>query len=214
MIAAGIASTALVLTGDTLSRTVHPKDRALVPLQSDGGSATLVGKVPQGQGFLGFQLGTDGSGHKYLMIPAGGFRNPISPETATEITDAEGNIRTQQNLYMNGAAVFHFAISVVPPTIDKILKDLSLSPDDIDLYLFHQANKFMLEYLLRKMKIPAEKTHLYIEEVGNSSGTTVPIVLAEAWKEGKVQPGKLVLLIGFGVGLSWAATVIRWPDTV
>jgi len=212
MIYAGVASRALVLTGDTLSQTLHPMDRSVVPLLADGGSASLVGEVPEGQGFLGFKLGTDGTGHKYLMIPAGGFRIPISEKTSNEITDTEGNVRTQQNLYMNGAAIFHFAISVVPTTIHSILSELSLSMNDVDLFLFHQANKYMLDYLLRKLKILPEKTHFFIEDVGNSSGSTVPIVLYEAWRAGKIRPGALVLMIGFGVGLSWAATVVRWPD--
>ena len=212
MITSGSASRALVLTGDTMSRTLHPKDRSVVPLLGDGGSASLVGEVPATQGFLGFELGTDGSGHQYLMIPAGGFRQPLSTDTAVESVDAEGNSRTPQNLYMNGVAIFHFAITVVPETIKSLLAKLSLTMADIDLFLFHQANKYMLEYLLKKMKIPAEKTHFFIEEIGNTSGSTIPILLTDAWRAGKVRYGALVLAIGFGVGLSWAATVIRWPD--
>ena len=212
MISGGIASRALILTGDTMTRTLHPMDRSVVPLLGDGGSASLVGKVPEGQGFLGFELGTDGSGHEYLIIPASGFRIPISEETAKEITDADGNVRTQQNLYMNGAAVFHFAISVVPPTVHSLLAKLSLSMDDVDLFLFHQANKYMLDYLFRKLKIPPEKTHVFLEDIGNTSGSTVPVVLTDAWRTGKIRPGALVLMIGFGVGLSWAATVVRWPE--
>jgi 3-oxoacyl-[acyl-carrier-protein] synthase-3 len=212
MLVSGVAQRALVLTGDTMSQTVHPKDRAVVPLMGDAGSATLLGEASEGAGFLGFELGTDGSGHKYLMIPAGGARLPWSEETAVELIDAEGNVRTQQNLYMNGVAIFHFAISTVPRTVQALLDKLSLAMDQIDLFLFHQANKYMIEYLLKKMKIPAEKTHLYLEDVGNTSGSTLPLLLADALHAGKVKPGANVLAIGFGVGLSWAATVIRWPD--
>lgn len=213
MITAGVATLALVLTGDTVTRTLHPHDRAVVPLMGDGGSATLVGPTPLGQGFLGFKLGTDGSGHRHLMIPAGGFRRPHSVETAQETTDGDGNVRSQDTLYMNGAAIFHFSISVVPPTIYELLAELGLGMEQIDLFLFHQANKYMLDYLVRKLKIPPEKTFYFLEEVGNTSGSTLPIVLREAWSAGKIGPGKRVLLIGFGVGLSWAATVIRWPDS-
>jgi 3-oxoacyl-[acyl-carrier-protein] synthase-3 len=212
MIVSGSASRALVLTGDTMTRTIHPKDRAIVPLLGDGGSATLVGEVPAEQGFLGFELGTDGTGYQYLMIPAGGFRQPFSAETSKESVDAEGNMRTPQNLYMNGVAIFHFAITVVPETIGALLARLSLTMADIDLFLFHQANKYMLDYLLKKMKIPQEKTHFFIEEVGNTSGSTIPILLTDAWRAGKIRPGARVLAVGYGVGLSWAATVIRWPD--
>jgi len=212
MILSGSASRALVLTGDTMTRTLHPKDRAVVPLMGDGGSATLLGEVPAEQGFLGFELGTDGTGHQYLMIPAGGFRQPVSAETAKETVDGEGNVRTPQNLYMNGVAIFHFAITVVPETIRNLLAKLSLTMADIDLFLFHQANKYMLDYLHKKLKIPPEKSHFFIEEVGNTSGSTIPILLTDAWRAGKIRPGARVLMIGFGVGLSWAATVIRWPD--
>ena len=212
MLLSGCATRALVLTGDTMSRTVHPKDRSVVPLMGDAGSATLVGEANDGAGFLGFELGTDGSGHKYLMIPAGGARQPWTPETAIETTDAEGNVRTPQNLYMNGVAIFHFAISTVPKTVESLLKKLSLRMEDIDLFLFHQANKYMINYLLKKLKIPTEKTHFYLEDVGNTSGSTIPLLLADALRAGKVKTGDNVLAIGFGVGLSWGATVIRWPD--
>lgn len=212
MIVAGTATRALVLTGDTLSKTLNPKDRGVVPILGDGGSASLVSEVPAGQGFLGFELGTDGSGHPYLTIPAGAFRLPLSPQTAVETTDEEGNVRSPQNLFMSGAAIFHFAISTVPEVVNRILDKLHLKMGDIDLFLFHQANRFMLDYLFRKLKIPPEKTHVFLEDVGNSSGTTVPVVLTEAWRAGKVRAGSLVLLIGFGVGLSWGATVVRWPE--
>ncbi len=214
LIASGIASRALVLTGDTMSRTIHPLDRALVPLMGDGGSASLVAEVPQGEGFLGFELGTDGTGHRYLMIPAGGFRQPRCGASRIETIDAEGNVRTPENMRMNGAAIFHFAISIVPPTIETLLSRLSLRMSDVDMFLFHQANRYMLDYLFRKLKIPAEKTHVFLEDIGNTSGSTIPILLTHAWRAGKIRPGVLVLAIGFGVGLSWAATVIRWPSGV
>jgi 3-oxoacyl-[acyl-carrier-protein] synthase III len=212
MLTSGVANRALVLTGDTMSHTVHPKDRAVVPLMGDAGSATLLGEASGDAGFLGFELGTDGSGHKYLMIPAGGARQPFTADTAIESIDAEGNVRTPQNLYMNGVAIFHFAISTVPRTIHALLNKLSMAMEDIDLFLFHQANKYMIEYLLKKMKIPPARTHIYLEDVGNTSGSTIPLLLADAWREGKLAAGAKILAIGFGVGLSWAATVIRWPE--
>jgi len=211
-IASGVATQALVLTGDTMSQTIHPMDRALVPILGDGGSATLVGPVADGEGFLGFELGTDGSGHKYLINPASGFRVPRSAETAMVETDREGNVRSQQNLFMNGAAVFHFAITVVPKTVQKVLEKVKLSMDQVDLFLFHQANRYMIDYLVKKLKIPEEKTHFFVENTGNTSGTTMPSVLADAIAAGKVKPGAVVLMVVFGVGLSWAATVVRWPE--
>ena len=212
MINSGVARRALVLTGDTMTQTVHPKDRSLVPIMGDAGSASLIVPVGEDEGFLGFELGTDGSGHQYLMQPASGFRMPKSAETAAEQTDKEGNVRTQENLFMNGAAIFHFAITVVPATVTKILNNLNLSADQVDLFLFHQANRYMLDYLVKKLKIPSGKTHFFVEETGNTSGSTLPGVLHDAIRLGKVKPGAVILLIAFGVGLSWAATVLKWPE--
>lgn len=211
MLSAGIGKTALVTTGDTMSHTVHPKDRALVPILGDAGSASLIGRAEEGTGFLGFSMGTDGTGAKHLILPAGGFRTPCTPETAVETTDKEGNVRSLQNFYMNGAAVFHFAITVVPATVKKLLDQLNLTMDDIGLFLFHQANRYMLDYLVKKLAIPQEKNFFFIDEVGNTSGSTMPLVLAEAVRAGKVKPGIKVLMIVFGVGLSWAATVMTAP---
>ena len=127
-------------------------------------------------------------------------------------TDREGKVRSQQNLFMNGAAVFHFAITVVPKTVQKVLEKVKLSMDQVDLFLFHQANRYMIDYLVKKLKIPEEKTHFFVENTGNTSGTTMPSVLADAIAAGKVKPGAVVLMVVFGVGLSWAATVVRWPE--
>jgi 3-oxoacyl-[acyl-carrier-protein] synthase-3 len=113
---------------------------------------------------------------------------------------------------MNGAAIFHFAITVVPKTVNAILAKLKLTMDDIDLVLFHQANQYMLDYLVKKLKIPPEKTHFYLSEIGNTSGSTMPTVLTEALRAGKVKPGSRILMVVFGVGLSWGATVMTWPD--
>ncbi|MCU1326987.1 MAG: putative 3-oxoacyl-(Acyl-carrier-protein) synthase [Bryobacterales bacterium] len=211
MIASGLAQHALVLTGDTMTRTLSPTDRSVVPLLGDAGSATLL-RASHGAGFLGFEFGTDGSGAKHLMIPAGGFREPHSAETSIARTDAEGNTRTRENLYMNGLAVFQFAVRVAPEIVRKLLVKLSLSMEDINLFLFHQANHYMIDYIVRKLKIPPEKTHFHLDDIGNTSGTSMPVVLKEAVRAGKIKPGALVMLVVFGVGLSWAGTVIRWPD--
>lgn len=213
MVSAGLANTVLVLTGDTMTQTLHPMDRSVVPLLGDGGSASIVARTNNGAGFLGFEFGTDGSGHRDLIIPAGGFRIPRSTETACECKDAEGNIRSQDHMHMNGLAIFHFAIWVVPETVNRLLSRLCLTMQDIDLFLFHQANKYMLEYLFKKLRLPREKTHVFLEDIGNTSGSTMPIVLADALNAGKIKPGSLIFMMVFGVGLSWAATVVRWPES-
>jgi 3-oxoacyl-[acyl-carrier-protein] synthase-3 len=128
-----------------------------------------------------------------------------------EVTDAEGNTRSAEHFFMNGAAVFHFAVSTAPKAVQNLLTKLNLTMDDVGCILFHQANKFMLDYLVKKLKIPAGKTHFYIEDTGNTSGSTVPGVLSDAIRIGRIQPGAIVVLVAFGVGLSWAATAMRWP---
>ncbi len=206
MIAAGVAHRALVLTGDTMSRTVNELDRALVPIIGDAGSATLVEPAADG-GFLGFELGTDGSGAKYLIMPVSGFRQRRTAQTCIAEPDSEGSARSAENMYMHGAAVFQFVITTVPKTIQSLLGGLNLAMDDVDLFLFHQPNRFILDYLLKKLKIGPEKTHIFVEEIGNTSGSALPVVLAEAIGAGKVKPGAKVLMMSFGVGLSWGATL-------
>jgi 3-oxoacyl-[acyl-carrier-protein] synthase-3 len=146
------------------------------------------------------------------MTPASACRVLRSAETALEITDSEGNTRTQENTFMNGAAIFHFAISTVPKMMQNILAKLDVTLEQVDLVLFHQANRYMLDYLSKKLKVPPEKTHYCVEDIGNTSGSTIPVVLADAIRAGKIRPGMLVLLVAFGVGLSWGAAAIRWPS--
>lgn len=214
MLKSGFAKLALVLTGDTLTRKVHPRDRSIVSLMGDAGSATLVGEVGKDEGLVAFELGTDGTGHRYLMIPAGGSRLADSPETAIEEMDVDGNIRCERNLRMNGIAMFQFSVSTIPRVIESLLHKMMLSLEDVDLFLFHQAGKYVVECLMGKLHIPVEKTHFFIEEVGNTSGSSIPLLLVDAYKSGKVRPGMLIVIAGFGAGLSWGATLIRWPSEV
>jgi len=212
MLKSGFATLALVLTGDTLTRQVNPGDRSIVALMGDAGSATLLGPVGKDEGFLGFELGTDGAGHGHLIVPAGGARLPASPKTAVEKTDTEGNIRSERNLHMNGIAMFHFSISMIPKVITTLLRRMFVKFEEVDLFLFHQAGKYVLECLLERLQIPIEKTHLFFEDVGNTSGSSIPLLVCDAFRAGKIRPGMLIVLAGFGAGLSWGATLIRWPS--
>ena len=126
-------------------------------------------------------------------------------------TDADGNTRSPQNLYMNGAAIFHFAITVVPKTIQSLLARLGLTIDELDLVLFHQANKYMLDVLRAKCEIPPERFFVCLREFGNTVSATIPIALKNAARQGVLQPHARVLLAGFGVGYSWGAALVRWP---
>lgn len=213
MLSAGLASRALVLTGDTVSRILNPRDRSVVPLFGDAGTATLLDRVPQGQGFMAFNFGTDGSGHSYLIWPSSGLRIRKSEETAKEYCDKAGCWRSQDDMYMDGAAIFLFTLKIVPDSIRQLLQKAGLGTDDVDLFIFHQASEMIVESSAKKLRIPKEKLHYKLHDVGNSGGSTVGVALVDAWLAGRLKPGMNVVLAAFGVGLSWAATVIRWPET-
>lgn len=214
MVSSGVTHKALVINADALTSVLHPMDRGLVPLHGDGAVASLVEPVVGPGGFRGFMLGTDGSGYRHLMIPASGARIPRTEATRREIQDESGIIRTQETLYMNGPAIFHFSVYKIPEVIRQALDQFQLTVDDLDLVLLHQANKTMIDHIYRSLKVPPEKRFYFMENVGNVSGASTPMVLAEAWRQGLIRPGTRTLLAAFGVGLSWGVTVIEWPDSV
>lgn len=212
MIAAGLKKRALVLTGDTISRILHPLDRSVVPLFGDAGTATLVEEVPANQGFAQFVLGSNGSGAEYLIWPTSGLRIPKTPKTACAITDNFGSTRKKDDMYMDGKAIFVFTLKMVPETVNELLTKSGLSVDDVDLFIFHQASEMIIETSAKKLKIPRKKLHYKLHDVGNSGGSTVCVALTDAWQLGKIKPGMKVVLTAFGVGLSWSATLINWPE--
>lgn len=212
-IASGLRKRVLMLTGDTVSRIIHPEDNVVVPLFGDAATATLLEMTPNGQGFQGFEFGTDGSGHQHLIWPTSGMRVQKSQETAKLIEEKSGAKRTNDHMKMDGAKIFIFTIKTIPTMIHNALEKANCSLEDIDLFVFHQASQMIVETAARKLKIPNEKLHYKLHDVGNSGGSTVGITLTDAWLGGKLGPGKKVLLASFGVGLSWAATVIVWPES-
>jgi 3-oxoacyl-[acyl-carrier-protein] synthase-3 len=207
--AAGLARRALVINADALTTVIHPRDRSLVTLHGDGAVATLLEPAQGDDGLLGFHFGTDSSGWRYLCIPASGARQPRDEESRRETTDESGNVQTAEHLQMNGPAIFHFSIHKVPEVIQEALAKFSVKIEDLDLVLLHQANRFMLEQIYKKLGVPPEKQFFYLEDVGNLSGASTPAVLSEAVRQGRVRPGALVLLASFGVGLSWAVALVR-----
>ena len=209
LVEAGLADNVLLIVGDTPSKTINPKDRGPLALFSDGASATLISSVTDEDEFIGpFVFGTDGTGAKNLIIPSGGFRLPPSQDTALEKDDGSGNIRSAEELFMDGAEIFNFSLQTVPKMIHQLLTKASLTMEELDLVIFHQANKFMLESLRRKIKIPKEKFLINLEFVGNTSSATIPMALEEWLDSGKLNKGNKVLVAGFGVGYSWAASII------
>jgi 3-oxoacyl-[acyl-carrier-protein] synthase-3 len=211
LIQSGMAHNVLVIVADTPSRTTHPKDRAMRVLFGDGGAAALVGAASGGPGRIGqFVMGTDGKGAPSLIIPAGGFRTPRSAETAREYTDDAGSTRSADNTFMDGTAVFTFAITVVPRVVRELLRRSDLRPEDIDYYVYHQANKFMVEQVAQRSKVPPSKLALELEDVGNTSSASIPITIERYVERGEIVAGSRLALVGFGVGFSWAACEMTW----
>jgi 3-oxoacyl-[acyl-carrier-protein] synthase-3 len=206
----GFARHVLLITADTYSRLLHPRDRTVRVLFGDGAAATLVGPA-RNLGRVGhFVLGTDGSGADKLIVPGGAFRLPRSSETGREVTDANGCIRSRNHLFMDGPAIFAFAITTVPRAVDQWMREAQLAPKDVDWYVYHQANQSMLDHLASASAIPREKLVLEMEQVGNTVSASIPIAL-ERWVErGRIRSGHRLLLVGFGVGYSWGVCDVTW----
>ena len=211
LIEGGIASNALLLMGETYSRYMHPLDKSVRTLFGDAGSATLVTAVEREAPALGpFVLGTDGTGAQNLIVPRGGTRQPATGEPLPEKTDASGNVRTDANLYMNGPAILEFTIKRIPSLVKELLAKAQVSMEDIDHVVLHQANEYMLRYLQKFLKVPDEKFAMHFAHCGNTVSSTIPIVLEHLAESGRLRPGQRVMTVGFGVGYSWGANLIRW----
>lgn len=214
LIESGQVRNVLLITAETYSKFIHPGDKSVRTLFGDAAAATLIqylSAVESAKPYLGpFVYGTDGGGGRNLIVPTGGMRNKRTEESGRMFEDANGNIRSQNNLYMNGSEIFTFTLSTIPKSVKDVLVLANKTIDDIDLFVFHQANKFMLEHLRKKLKIPQEKFFMSFSNYGNTVSSTIPIALKDALNEGKLKAGDTVMLVGFGVGYSWGATLIRW----
>ena len=204
LIVAGIANNVLLLTSETYTKYIHPQDKGNQTIFGDAASATLVSR--DGWGEIGdFVLGTDGSGADELIVKSGASRHPLSYND-TQFDDG-GNPISSDHLYMNGGEIFTFTIEKVPMLINQTLSKNKLIRSDIDLYVLHQANKYILDFLRKKIEIPEEKFYLNMEHVGNTVSSTIPIALADSTS--RISTPYNILLAGFGVGLSWGATIIK-----
>jgi 3-oxoacyl-[acyl-carrier-protein] synthase-3 len=202
----GIASTVLLITSETYSKHINPGDLALRTIFGDGAAATII-ESSQEEQIHEFVLGTDGSGKNNLIVPNGGFRNSYNPSAEQHKTESD-DIYTDNNLFMNGPEIFNFTIDAVPQAVELCLKKNCLSLEEIDYFIFHQANKYMIEYLRKKIGIPREKFYADMLYTGNTVSSTIPIGLYDAVGNGKLVKGNKVLLCGFGVGYSWGAVVV------
>jgi 3-oxoacyl-[acyl-carrier-protein] synthase-3 len=207
------ARSILLVTADCYSKFMHPQDRSVRILFGDGAAASLIQGVESHEDLLGpFVYGTDGAGAANLIVPSGGLRQPIRGSAVDFIEDENGSRRTPDSLYMNGAEIFSFTLSAVPRLVRQALERASLSIDAVDLFIFHQANGFMLEHLRRKLDIPIEKFVFALEKAGNTASSTIPIALRQAQDAQRLHPGQKILLVGFGGGYSWGAGLVRWQD--
>lgn len=212
LIETGQATKVLLLTGETYSKFVHRRDKSVRTLFGDAAAATLVAAIERtGQPPIGpFIYGTDGSGAGNLIVSTGGMRNPRTAETASLYEDESGNVRSQDNLFMNGAEVFNFTLRTIPGCVTALLDRAELGMEAVDLFVFHQANQYMLDHLRKKTKIPEQKFLIAMSHCGNTVSSSIPIALKDAQLSGRLRPEQLVMLVGFGVGYSWAASLVRW----
>jgi len=201
----------LLITADTHTKLINPRDKSVRMLLGDAATATLIRADARDTLMGPFVYGTDGSGADNLIVPAGGMRQRYVPD-AELVQDASGNARTDNDIWLNGAEIFNFTLRVIPDTVAAVLQRANLCASDIDLFVFHQANRFILEHLRKKLGVPPEKFVFALEHVGNTVSSSIPIALQEAKDAGRLETGSLIMLVGFGVGYSWAATVIRWVE--
>jgi len=197
LIATGAAQNILLVTAETYTKYLRKSDKSNRTIFGDGAAATLIQKDEAKENFQ-FILGTDGSGYDNLIVRNGGGRNRINKE------DEAGNC-----LYMNGQNIFIFTIEKIPVLVKEILEKNNLTENDVDYYIFHQANAHILRKQREILDIPKEKFYINLEKYGNTVSSTIPIALKDAVETGKIKRGQKIMLIGFGVGLSWGATIVE-----
>jgi 3-oxoacyl-[acyl-carrier-protein] synthase-3 len=194
MLAGGLARRALVVGGDVLSKILDWSDRSTVVLFGDGAGAVVMEPVARG-GFLGFELGADGGGGEHLWLPGSGSRVFDDPDSYVK---------------MNGREVFKFATRVLVASAEKILAQCGKEVGDVDVYVPHQANKRIIDHAMGKLGIPRERTIVNVDRYGNTSSGSIPLALADARADGRLDDGKLVLMTGMGAGLTWGSALIEW----
>lgn len=207
LIAAGIAKNVLLLTAETYNKYLHPTDKSNRSIFGDGAAACLVST--EGFAKIGdFSLGTDGSGKDKLIVRTGAAR--CRTATGYSDVDDEGHTRYDDYLYMDGGGIFNFTLDALPGLIKNILAKNSMEANDVDYYVFHQANKFMLNTIRKVCVLPKDKFYINLEETGNTVSSTVLIGLKQCLEAGTIVAGMKVMVTGFGVGLSWGGTILKF----
>lgn len=202
----------LLLVGETMSKTISRKDKVTTPLFGDAGTATLVSKTTNIESL--YSLNSDGGEADILRIPYGGYRNPSCEEGFLEFTDSEGNSKTGEQLNMNGMDVFNFGLREVPKNIKLLLNEAELTTENIDLLIFHQANKFMTDFFAKKLRVTSDKTPYSLSKFGNTSSASIPLtIVSEMFSTEQYAKRDKVIISGFGAGLSWASALINLSST-
>lgn len=214
LIDSGQASNLLLITADTYSKFVHPGDKSVRALFGDAAAATLLSdRGGDAESQIGpFVYGTDGRGAQDLIVPASAMRKRATDTATDAYTDRHGNTRSDHHIFMNGRAVVEFTLREVPRAIHETCDKAGITLDEVDAVVPHQASAMVLKGIRERVGLPAEKFVVCMEDIGNTVSCSVPIALKRAVLSGQIKPGALVLLVGFGVGLSWGATLVRLPS--
>ncbi|MBE7679310.1 MULTISPECIES: beta-ketoacyl-ACP synthase III [Paenibacillus] len=200
-IQSGMYNNALVIGADCLSRITDYTDRNTCVLFGDGAGAVVIGEVPEGRGFKSFDLGAEGAGGGLLQLEGGGSRLPASAETVEN---------KKHYIYMNGREVFKFAVRVMGTATDEVLRKAELERTDVDLFVPHQANIRIIQSAMQRLELPEEKVVVNVDKYANTSAASIPLALVEAAEEGRMKAGDTILMVGFGGGLTWGASVLVW----
>lgn len=201
-ISSGACQNVLVLAGDTTSRMINEHDKSLRLVFGDCGTATIVSK---GEGQMGFHIQSDGSGSDKLIVPAGGFRLPISEETSVLEWDEDKNGRTKNDLFMDGMAIFNFAITKVHKNINTLIEYMGWQKEKVGFYGLHQANEFMVNYVRKKLKVDESIVPINVRNFGNTGPATLPLLLSDVCSGEHTYDLNKTIMCGFGVGLSWGS---------
>lgn len=208
-IQSGACRNVLVLSGDTTTKMIHPEDKSMRMVFGDAGTATLITK---GDEPIAFNICSDGSGYDQLIVPAGGFRMPKSEKTKQLIEDEDHNKRTLEDLSIDGLGIFSFVISAVHPNVNAVIDLMAWDKNDVDIFAFHQANKYLLSYVQKRLKVSEEKVPNNVQNYGNTGPASIPLLLSDILPEYQQSLSKVVLS-GFGVGLSWGSVACSLKQT-
>jgi len=206
----GMMDTVLVVSSEHNSSLVSWQDRTTCVYFGDGAGAAVIQPVKEGYGFLSFDLGADGGGAEAIIVPGGGSRQPVTRENIVPVEEKPGIVRAPHHFVMQGRDVYQFVQATLPDTLENAAHAAGMRVKDVDFFVLHQANRWLVGQTLQKMGVSLGRTYFNIDRYGNMASASVPVALKEARDEGCVAEGQIVALSGFGAGLAWGTTIMRW----